>query len=111
MLQRTIAENLTAKQSGNYIESPARRAIRRLLKRKGAIFGLSVIALFVAFAIFAPLIAPHDPIQQGWTSVRKPPSAIYWFGTDDVGRDILSRVIFGARASLLAGVISIVIAL
>jgi peptide/nickel transport system permease protein len=92
------------------VESPARRALRRLLHRKGAVLGLAVIALFVAAAAFAPLIAPYDPAAQSWTLVRKPPSWLHWFGTDDVGRDSLSRIIFGARASLLAGVISVCIA-
>jgi peptide/nickel transport system permease protein len=65
----------------------------------------------VGAAILAPLISPYDPDLQTWTAVRKAPSALHWFGTDDVGRDVLSRVIFGARASLLAGVISVAIAL
>ena len=56
-------------------------------------------------------IAPYDPIATSWTLVRKPPSALHWFGTDDLGRDILSRVIYGARASLMAGAISVGIAL
>jgi peptide/nickel transport system permease protein len=93
------------------VESPARRALRRLVRRKGALVGLAVIALFVAVALLAPLIAPYDPTAQGWTAVRKPPSWLHWFGTDEVGRDILSRVMFGARASLLAGVIAVCIAL
>jgi peptide/nickel transport system permease protein len=93
------------------VETPFRRALRRLFRRKGAIVGFAIIVLFLALAIFAPLFTPYDPITQSWTSVRKPPSAAHWFGTDDVGRDILSRVIFGARASLMAGVISIAIAL
>ena len=88
-----------------------RRALRRLRRRKGAVLGLVVIALFVLLAVFAPLIAPYDPAAQSWTAVRKAPSALHWFGTDEVGRDVLSRVIFGARASLLAGVISVAIAL
>jgi peptide/nickel transport system permease protein len=93
------------------VESPARRALRRLLRRKGAVFGLIVITLFIALAVFAPLIAPYDPAAQSWSAVRKAPSAAHWFGTDEVGRDILSRIIYGARASLLAGVISVAIAL
>jgi peptide/nickel transport system permease protein len=92
-------------------ESPSARALRSLLKRKGAVLGLVVIALFVLLALAAPLIAPYDPTAQSWTSVRKAPSLAHWFGTDDVGRDVLSRVIYGARASLLAGCISIAIAL
>jgi peptide/nickel transport system permease protein len=93
------------------VESPARRALRRLVRRKGAMFGLAVIVLFVMLAVFAPLIAPYDPTAQSWSDVRKAPSALHLFGTDDVGRDILARIIFGARASMLAGVISVGIAL
>ncbi|WP_213771429.1 ABC transporter permease [Bradyrhizobium sp. dw_78] len=93
------------------LESPARRALRRLLHRKGAVIGLAVIATFAALAVFAPLIAPYDPIATSWSLVRKPPSPAHWFGTDDLGRDVLSRMIYGARASLMAGVISVGIAL
>ncbi len=93
------------------VESPMRRALRRLKRRKGAVVGLVVIALFVILAVFAQWIAPYDPAAQSWTSVRKAPTAAHWFGTDDVGRDVLARIIFGARASLLAGVISVAIAL
>lgn len=92
-------------------ESPGARAWRRLIKRKGAVIGLVIIAVFILLAIFAPLLAPHDPVQQSWTTIRKPPSLQHWFGTDESGRDLFSRVIFGARASLLAGVVSILIAL
>ena len=93
------------------LESPARRAWRRLMKRKGAVIGLIVIAIFVLLAIFAPLVVPYDPIATSWSLVRKGPSAQHWFGTDDLGRDVLARVVFGARASLLAGAISVGIAL
>lgn len=98
-------------KSADAVESPLRRALRRLMRRKGAIFGLAIIVLFLAIAIFAPLLTPYDPIVQSWTAVRKPPSALHWFGTDDLGRDILVRVFYGARASLMAGVISVGIAL
>ena len=72
------------------LESPARRALRRLFQRKGAVVGLVVIATFILLAVFAPLIVPYDPIATSWTLVRKPPSALHWFGTDDLGRDILA---------------------
>src|SRR3989440_13083938 len=101
---------LIERRADETIESPMRRALRRLKRRKGAVAGLIVIALFVLVAMFAPLIAPYDPAAQSWTAVRKAPSALHWLGTDDVGRDVLARVIFGARASLLAGVISVAIA-
>jgi peptide/nickel transport system permease protein len=93
------------------VDSPASRALRRLVRRKGAMFGLAVIMLFVAAAVFAPLLASYDPTAQSWTAVRKPPSVQHLLGTDDVGRDILARIMFGARSSLLAGVISVTIAL
>ena len=87
------------------------RTWRRLLARKGGVLGLAIIVLFVLVAVLAPLIAPYDPAQQSWTSIRKPSSLAHWFGTDESGRDLLSRVIFGGRASLLAGVVSVTIAL
>ncbi len=92
-------------------ESPAARALRRLFRRKGAVAGLVVLALFIVAAVLAPLIAPYDPNAQTWTAVRRAPSAAHWFGTDDVGRDLLTRVIYGARASLMAGLVSVGIAL
>jgi peptide/nickel transport system permease protein len=97
--------------SAELAETPTARAIRRFKRRKGAVFALVVIAIFVSAAVLAPLISPYNPDLQTWTAVREAPSAFHWFGTDDVGRDVLSRVIFGARASLLAGVISVAIAL
>jgi len=93
------------------VDTPPARAVRRLLHRKGAVFGLAVIALLVAVAVLAPLIAPYEPDQQTWSAVRKAPSALHWFGTDDVGRDVFTRVIYGARASLLAGVVAVAFAL
>ena len=93
------------------LDSPARRARRRLFKRKAAVAGLIVLVAFIVLAVLAPLIAPYDPIATTWSLVRKAPSAQHWFGTDELGRDILSRVIYGARASLLAGLISVTIAL
>jgi peptide/nickel transport system permease protein len=92
------------------LESPGRRALRRLFKRKAAVFGIVVIVSFILLAAFAPWIVPYDPIATSWTLVRKPPSWLHWFGTDDLGRDVLARVVYGARASLLAGAISVGIA-
>ena len=92
-------------------DSPRARAIRALLLRKAAVFGLLLIVLFTGLALLAPLIAPYDPTAQSWANVRKAPSLAHWFGTDEVGRDVLSRLLYGARASLVAGGISIAIAL
>src|ERR1700760_2007670 len=92
-------------------QRPRRGALWGVVKRKGAVVGLAVILVFVVLALLAPLISPYDPLATSWTLVRKPPSALHWFGTDELGRDVLTRVIYGARASLAAGAISVAIAL
>ena len=84
---------------------------RRFLRRGGALFGLAVVAFFVLIALAAPWIAPHDPLATSWSEVRGAPSAAHLFGSDELGRDVLSRIIWGARASILAGVVSVSISL
>jgi peptide/nickel transport system permease protein len=91
--------------------SPGRRALRRLARRRGAMIALGVVVFFVLLALLAPGVAPYDPVATSWSAVRKAPSATHWFGTDEIGRDVLSRVVWGTRASLLAGVVSVSIAL
>ena len=92
-------------------DSPGRRAVRRFLRHRLAVFGLAVIVLFVLAAVLAPLVAPYDPTATSWSLIRKPPSLAHWFGTDENGRDVLSRVLWGARASLMAGGLSVAAAL
>jgi len=91
-------------------QSPGRMAIRRFCARPAAVGGLVVVVFFVLVAAFAPLIAPFDPVKTSWSLIRKAPSWANWMGTDENGRDVLSRIIWGARASLMAGVISVTIA-
>jgi peptide/nickel transport system permease protein len=93
------------------VETRRPSALRRLLRRPLAVVGLAVVAAFVAVAVAAPLVAPYDPIKTNFVAVRKAPSDAYRLGTDEVGRDVLSRLIWGARASLLAGVIPVTLAL
>lgn len=90
---------------------PWQRAFRRLRRRRGAMLGGVVVLLFVAMALAAPWISPHDPIATSWGAIRQAPSATHWFGTDEIGRDVLSRIIWGTQASLLAGVVSVSISL
>lgn len=92
-------------------ESPWRQAWRRLAQRRAAIVGLTVILFFITIALAAPLLSPYDPIATNWLAVRKPPSLQHLFGTDEIGRDVLARVIWGTRASVMAGVVSVSIAL
>ena len=90
--------------------SPRQLAAQAFLHRPVAVAGLAIIVLFVLIAMLAPMLAPYDPIATSWTAIRKAPSAAHWMGTDENGRDVLSRVIYGAQASLLAGVVSVLIA-
>jgi peptide/nickel transport system permease protein len=88
-----------------------RRMRRRMLRRPLALAGLIVVVIFVLVAILAPVIAPYDPGASDFTAALKGPSAKHLLGTDELGRDTLSRLIFGARASLEAGVFSTLLAL
>lgn len=83
-----------------------RKALGKMLASKGALVGLFIAAVCVACAILAPWIMPFDPIKPNYALIRKPASALHWFGTDELGRDILSRIILGARTSLSAGLVS-----
>jgi peptide/nickel transport system permease protein len=76
------------------------RALRRLVGNPLTIFGLLLVLLMLACAIFAPLIAPYDPILGNLRDHLQPPSAVHAFGTDNFGRDILSRTIYGSQISL-----------
>src|SRR5258708_31040873 len=68
-----------------------------------ASIGMVLVTVFVVFALFAPLIAPQNPSNVDLPSRLQPPSGAHWFGTDELGRDIFSRVIYGARISMLVG--------
>jgi len=92
-------------------ERPWRRAVRRLAQRRAALAGLAIVVFFIALALCAPAVAPYDPLATDWLMVRKAPSAAHWFGTDEIGRDVLARIVWGGRASLLAGLVSVSLAL
>jgi len=84
--------------------SPFRIAIRRFMKHRLAFISLVFVALLGLIALFAPIIAPADPNAVDLTSLRSPPSATHLLGTDSSGRDVLSRIIYGARVSLTVGI-------
>ena len=86
------------------------RAWRKMKKNRSALVGALIVLFFAILAVSAPILPIIDPVATSWTAIRKAPSAMYWLGTDDLGRDILSRMIWGARASLMAGVFSVAIA-
>lgn len=91
-------------------ERPRSRAWGKLRRNHVALFGLGLALFFVLVAVLAPVLPIPDPAATDWGAVRKAPSAAHWLGTDELGRDVLSRMIWGAQASLLAGVVSVLIA-
>src|SRR2546426_6433287 len=90
---------------------PSRTIRRRLRRRPWVVAAFAVLALFVILALAAPVLAPHDPIALIPGAVLRPPSRNFPLGTDELGRDVLSRVIHGARISLRIGLVTIGIAL
>lgn len=82
-----------------------------LRKNRLSWIGLGLLLLIVVAALFAPWLAPHDPLQQNIAYRLEPPSAEFWLGTDSYGRDVLSRLIYGSRVSLLVGFVAILIAM
>jgi len=87
------------------------RRLRRFLKNRLAVIGLAVVAFIVLLAILAPAIAPHDPLLHNYDELLLSPSFEHLMGTDDLGRDIFSRVIYGTRYALLIGVAVVVLEL
>jgi len=80
---------------------------RRFCRNKQAMIGLAMLLLLIFAAVFANLIAPYDPVEQNLLIRLQGPSAAHWFGTDELGRDIFSRILYGARISLTVGLIAV----
>src|SRR5437667_7880422 len=85
--------------------------LRAILETRLVGTGLTITALVVLCALLADLISPYDPNYQDYLALTEPPSASHWLGTDDIGRDVLSRVIYGTRVSLEVGVITVAVAI
>jgi len=104
---RAVAAGATA----DIAEAHRPHVVRRVLRRPAALSAAVVVLAFIAIAIAAAYVAPYDPLATDYRAVRKAPSPAHVLGTDEVGRDVLSRLVWGARASLLAGVVPVTIAL
>ncbi len=91
--------------------SPAAEALRRLVRNRTALAGGAVILLMLVVALLAPLLAPYGRFEVHLADRIAPPSTGHWLGTDDLGRDVFSRILYGARISLLIGVLSVGISL
>ncbi|MBS5062175.1 MAG: ABC transporter permease [Hungatella hathewayi] len=92
------------------MNSQTKRIVYSLFKRKVVIVSLGIIVVFALFALFSPLFAPYDPYAQDLTKILAPVSAQHWLGTDEYGRDLLSRIIYGSRIAFIVGVLSALLA-
>ncbi|WP_025089638.1 ABC transporter permease [Brucella intermedia] len=92
-------------------KAPSERAlfVRRLFKRKTVAAGIIVLAVFAILALLAPWIAPYSPSKLSIVNRLKPPSEMFWFGTDEFGRDVFSRTIYAGRLSLMVGAAVVVL--
>ena len=106
MIAETAADNTGVRQQNYYS-----KAVKRFFHHKLGVIGFVVLTLVFLAGIFAPAVSPYDPTQVDVKNIRSAPTAEHWFGTDELGRDILSRVIFGTRVTLMVMVISVSLAL
>jgi peptide/nickel transport system permease protein len=106
-----MSQAILAVTSSLATRRPASRVLDKFLRNKSAVIGAAIVIAFALLALLAPWIAPFDPIKADFMAVRKAPSALHWLGTDELGRDILSRLFWGARTSLMAGCLSVAIAI
>lgn len=120
MARRLDAEGLILRSPEPGVSAPAARVEtrarflrwwRRFARNKGAVFGLSVFLAMVVMAVFANVIAPYDPLAQNVGPSLQGPSLKHWAGTDSFGRDILSRIIHGARIALVVGILAVLLAM
>ncbi len=106
MIGSTVTQDVIVEEQFETIArevSPTRLALRRFLRHRLAVISMVVLALMILAAIFAPLIAPYNPMAQDANNTLIGPSSSHWLGTDDLGRDILSRLIYGGRVTLGIG--------
>jgi peptide/nickel transport system permease protein len=111
MTTATIIESQASLSGLTTRRSLVRLRVHHLLRRKLAVIGAAIILLEVVAAIFGPLLVRYDPMAPNFAAILQPPSADHWLGTDDLGRDILSRLLTGTRYSLLISVTAVTIAM
>ena len=102
-------KDLTSSSEAGSIKkrSQVKEVWRRFCRNKQAMVGMCMLLLLIFAAIFADIIAPYDPVEQDIINRLKPPSSAHWFGTDELGRDIFSRILYGSRISLTVGLIAV----
>lgn len=102
---------MTAQADPVLATKPQNRVWKKFRSHRSAMLGGILVTFFILIALAAPILPIPDPAATDWGAVRKAPSAAHWLGTDEIGRDVLARMVWGAQASLLAGVVSVGIAL
>jgi peptide/nickel transport system permease protein len=107
----TKANKTPAAIQGNAPYARLYRTARRRLRKPGTVLGLAILLLLLAAALLAPVIERHPPRTIHYTSLQTPPDATFWFGTDDLGRSVFSRVLHGIRTSLKIGFSAVGLAL
>ena len=112
---KELQEKKTAKEEASFESNPPRvtefrRFTRVFFGRKIVVFGFAIIVILIFVAIFAPLISPYDPYKQDMKNALQGPSSAHWLGTDEIGRDILSRLMYGSRTSLMVGIVAVGVA-
>ena len=90
-------------ENNKLVSKDQNRLISKFFNNKLAVLGLIGFTIIVLATIFAPLLSPYDPIRVDLRSLRQPPSLDHWFGTDNTGRDVFSRVLYGGRVSIFVG--------
>jgi peptide/nickel transport system permease protein len=106
---RQSVERLLPAASERPTRTRARMVWMQFRRNRAGVIGLAILTVFLIAGLFAPVLAPHDPYEIGLETGLEGPSATYWLGRDELGRDLLSRIIYGARLSLVIGVIAVAI--
>jgi peptide/nickel transport system permease protein len=106
-MEATQNEVQNALKPARQILTAQQRAWRSFKNNRTAVVGLALIAFLMIIAVAAPLIAPHDPLAQSAANRLESPSSDHWFGRDQYGRDIMSRVMYGTRIALIVGIVSV----
>lgn len=97
----------TPKPSTDFEEKQSSQMLRRFWRNKSAVVGAGIFLFMILIAVLAPFLTPYDHLLTDMSASLRPPSPVHWFGTDEFGRDIYSRILFGARVSLMVGLISV----
>jgi len=106
VLEQVVSQKTDIKTSYEPL-SPRKMMVKRFKRNKRAVIGLSVTTIFIIIAIFAPLLSPYDPFEYHMKEILHSPSLRHPFGTDQFGRDVLARIIYGSRISLMIGIVGV----